>query len=193
MPFFTTLPKTTLPSFSVCLYFLKYSPSLVKTVSSVKTWLWFGFRKSMSHAGLFPCSGLPSGLFALTCVLLGLLYPHYWLQVMFWTQPRWPQRRLDTSLPAEGPLETWHRLLNPSTKCSGHKHLSCLAWSQSMRFSRFNCERGNAGHASHTNVHASAAVFPEWSSMQRIILNYLTFSSCLLIRNLNMQSCLHWA
>lgn len=77
MPFFTTLPKTTLPSFSLCLYFLKFSPSLLKTVSSVKTWLWFGFRKAMSHAGLFPSSGLLSGLFALTRVLLGLLYPHY--------------------------------------------------------------------------------------------------------------------
>lgn len=42
----------------------------------------------------FPHSGLLSGVFALACVQLGLLYPHYWLQVMFWTQSSWPRRGL---------------------------------------------------------------------------------------------------
>lgn len=63
------------------------------SVSGVQTFLWFGFSKPMGHASLFfSHSGLLSGVFALTCVQLGLLYPHYWLQVMVWTQSSWPRR-----------------------------------------------------------------------------------------------------
>lgn len=58
-----------------------------------------------------PHSGLLSGVFTLRCVLLGPLYPHYWLQVMFWTQSSWPRRRPDTSLSQEEPQETGHTLI----------------------------------------------------------------------------------
>lgn len=53
--------------------------------------VWFIARQWAMQA-FFPHSGLPSGVFALTRVHLGLLYPHYWLQVMFWTQSSWPWR-----------------------------------------------------------------------------------------------------
>lgn len=74
-------PKTTIFTRSLSLsyedFFLPPCPKDT-AVSGVKTWLWFGFSKAMSRAGLlFPHSGLLSGVVALTCVRLGLLYPHY--------------------------------------------------------------------------------------------------------------------
>lgn len=73
-------PKTTIFTRSLSLSYFFFSPPHPKdtAVSGVKTWLWFGFSKAMSRAGLLsPRSGLLSGVAALTCVRLGLLYPHY--------------------------------------------------------------------------------------------------------------------
>lgn len=110
-----------------------------------------------------PCSGLLSGVFTLRCVLLGPLYPHYWLQVMFWTQSSWPRRRPDTSLSPEDPQETRHTLVLSSEESFGSllAASSCLAPCQSIRFSHFNQEKINTGHPLQTNRHASAALFPD--------------------------------
>lgn len=48
---------------------------------------------------------------------------------------------------------------NPSLATSAVV-LSCLAQCQSIRFSHFNQEKRSHGHASQTNWHASAALFP---------------------------------
>lgn len=158
--FFTISPKTTLLSFSLSFFLLSPKDT---TVSGVKTWLWFGFSKAMSHAGLFSpqwtsgwsiCPHMCSVGPALpTLLIAGDVLDSVQLTSK---ETRYIIVRRGTS--GDQTEADFVRPLNLSTKCFGHKRLSCLAWSQSMRFSHFNCETGNTGHASQTNTHASAAV-----------------------------------
>lgn len=158
--FFTISPKTTLLSFSLSFFLLSPKDT---TVSGVKTWLWFGFSKAMSHAGLFSpqwtsgwsiCPHMCSVGPALpTLLIAGDVLDSVQLTSK---ETRYIIVRRGTS--GDQTEADFVRPLNLSTKCFGHKRLSCLAWSQSMRSSHFNCETGNTGHASQTNTHASAAV-----------------------------------
>ena len=163
-------------------------------VSGAETWLWFGFSKAMGHAGLFfPHSGLLSGVFALTCVQLGLLYPHYWLQVMFWTQSSWPRRGLRYIIVRRGTSGDW-------TEAAAHV-LSSLTLSSRWIFRQRSALdtgvwRGDSnGETKKKPCRRSADKHPRFGCCFldghpcTAHLRYFTFSSRSLIRNLNMQSC----
>lgn len=60
-----------------------------------------GFSRAMGHAGL-SASVFIRGVFMAT--QLSLVYQHYWLQVMFWTESIWPHRGLKYIIVLEGDL-----------------------------------------------------------------------------------------
>lgn len=160
----------------------------VSSVPGIQTWPRFGFSKPMGHAGLFffsPHSGLLSGVFALTCVQLGLLYPHYWLQVMFWTQSSWPRRgvryiivRRGTS---GGQTEAAHVLSNLTLSSRRICQQTLLDTSVGLALHgpvhSMEKQKNNID-APQTNIHASASVFPEWPSVHSMFLTSPFPSAC---------------
>lgn len=72
MPFFTTLPKTTLPSFSLCLYFLKFSPFSWRQCPASKPGCGLVLERQWAMLAFFPAVGfwvdyLPSHVFCWAC------------------------------------------------------------------------------------------------------------------------------
>lgn len=153
---FSQFPPKPQSLHGLCLYlmriFFSFPPaprSKDTTVSGVKTWLWFGFSKAMSRAGLPPRppsqwaserSGCPH------MCSVGPALPTLLIAGDVLDSVQLTSTRLDASLSEEVPLETRTEFVNKNT--FGHRRLSCLAWRQSVGLGRFNCKTGNGGHAS---------------------------------------------
>lgn len=160
-------------SFCLCLYF---STSLLKTplCQAPKPGCGLVLARQWAMQAFFSHSGLLSGVFALTCVQLGLLYPHYWLQVMFWTQSSWPRRGLRYIIVRRGTSGDWteaaaHVLSSltlssrwiSSTKCFWHKRLE-------RRFQQWDKKKKKKiMQMLHRQTSTLQLLFPEWPSMHR--------------------------
>lgn len=145
--------------------FSRFFPSLSPkdtTASGSKTWQWFGFSKAMSHAGLFSPQWASEWSTCPHMCLVGPALPTLLIagDVLDSVQLTSKETRyiiVRRGTTGDQTEDGFVEPPNPSTKRFGHKRLSCLAWSQSMGFSHYNWETGNAGHASRTSTRALAA------------------------------------
>lgn len=189
----------TLFSLCLCLYFCHLSTSLLKppVCQASKPGCGLVLARQWAMQAFFPHSGLLSGVFALTRVQLGLLYPHYWLQVMFWTQSRWPRRGLRYIIVRRGTsgdqTEAAHVL--SSLTSSSDRIRQQMLWTQASELLSVKPEREiqsfqlwNRKYCRpSTDKHPCFSGCVSWMAIHAP--HILTFSFCSLIRNLNMQSC----